>query len=44
MIRTFMDVFVGSYKDGTEGGRDYISSHCSTVFDWTDHVGCQLEH
>ena len=23
MIRTFMEVFVGSYKDGTEGGRDY---------------------
>ena len=23
MIRTFMEVFVGSYKDGTDGGRDY---------------------
>ena len=23
MIRTFMEVFVGSYKDGTEGSRDY---------------------
>ena len=23
MIRTFMEVFVGSYKDGTEGGSDY---------------------
>ena len=23
MIRTFMEVFVGSYKDGTEGTRDY---------------------
>ena len=23
MIRTFIEVFVGSYKDGTEGGRDY---------------------
>ena len=23
MIRTFMEVFVGSYKHGTEGGRDY---------------------
>ena len=22
-MRTFMEVFVGSYKDGTEGGRDY---------------------
>ena len=23
MIRTFMEVFVSSYKDGTEGSRDY---------------------
>ena len=23
MIRTFMEVFVGSYEDGTEGGSDY---------------------
>ena len=23
MIRTFMEVFIGSYKDGTDGDRDY---------------------
>ena len=38
MIRTFMEVFAGSYKDGSEGGRDY------TVSAWTDHGWYCLEH
>ena len=42
MIRTFMEVFVGSYKDGTEGGRDYrltaavcLSGRIITAVGWS---------
>ena len=42
MIRTFMEVFVGSYKDGTEGGRDYrltaalyLFGHIILGVDWS---------
>ena len=42
MICTFMEVFVGSYKDGTEGGRDYrltaalyLFGHIILGVDWS---------